>query len=209
MAQRTIIVILLVIAIVAVVVWAVQRNNDDSVSEDTLTSVSVFNQTKNGDATITGANPKDILVYTLTVQNNTDKVVSGYVVETNIGDLGELSTLTDAQGANYNASNNSLMWTPLDVPANGSIEKQFSVRVKDTLPTNSDLLMSVRFNNEVSVSVAQPVAVTPAPTPSNATDRPSSYQAPTTGPSLWFAFLLALTFTAGVVLYRAATKIKI
>jgi hypothetical protein len=104
-----------------------------------------------------------------------------------------------------------LMWTPLDIPGQGSIEKQFTVRIKDTLPEGSDLLMSVSYNNEVIVSVAKSVTVTPpppAPQPTPAVSQPP-YKAPTTGPSAWFAFMLAMAFTAGVILYRTSKRISV
>ncbi|HYC29701.1 MAG TPA: hypothetical protein VEB42_12805 [Chitinophagaceae bacterium] len=204
MARRTIITVIILLAIAALIFWYQQSRDNDDASADVTQSVSVFNRTKNADATTVTASPNDELVYSLKVQNDTDEVVSSYVVETNIEDISELATLIDAQGANYNASTSSLTWTPQDVPANGAIEKQFTVRVKENLPTDSDLLMSARYNNEVLVSVGRgPVAVTPTPAPT-----PTPYKAPSSGPSAWFAFLLAIAFTAGIVLYRAAKNIQ-
>lgn len=212
MARRTILSILVLVVAIAVIVWFAAFRNEDDASENTELSVSVFNQTKNAEGTSVDANPKDVLVYTLNVANTSDDVISGYVVETNIDDLSELATLTEAAGANYNASTNSLMWTPIDVPANSSIQKTFTVSVKDTLPTDSDFVMSTAFGNEANVNVKQVAAVTPAPTPTPVAVNPGSnpsYQAPTTGPSVWFAFMLAMTFTAGIVLYRAAKRINV
>jgi hypothetical protein len=190
--------------------WYQQTRNDGDASEDTQLSISVFNQTKNQDGASVSANPADLLTYTLTVQNTSDDTLAGYVVETSIDDISELATLTDAAGANFNAATNALMWTPLDIPGQGSIQKQFTVRVKDSLPTDSDFVMTASFGGEVATTVSNtPVATpntparTPAPTPVS-----PSYQAPTTGPSFWFAFLLAIAFTAGIVLYRAAKSIQ-
>ncbi len=211
MARKTIITVIVLLGILALLFWYQQSREEDNSSENTELSVSVFNTTKNADATTVTASPEDNLTYTLTVRNTGDETISGYVVETNISDLSELAVLTDAQGANYNASTNSLMWTPLDIPVNGSIEKQFTVRVKPTLPTDSDLMMSVTFNNEVIVSVAPAVAANPTPTPSQTpTQTPAQppYKAPTTGPSMWFAFILAVTFTLGVLLFRASKRIS-
>jgi hypothetical protein len=211
MARKTIVTAIVLIGVLALLYWYQQSRKDDDVSDRTQLSISVFNQTKNADATTTAAAPKDVLVYTLNVQNTSDDDISGYVVETSIDDVSELATLTDAAGANYNASTNALMWTPLDIPANGSIQKTFTVRVKDTLPTDSDFVMTAGFGGEVAVSVTNQVAVAPAPAPTPApvpAPTPSPYQAPTSGPSAWFAFLLAITFTAGVLMYRAAKKIN-
>lgn len=213
MAKKTIITAIVLIAVLGLLFWYQQSRKDDDVSDQVQLSVSVFNQTRNADGSTVAAAPKDALVYTLTVQNISDDSISGYVVETSIDDISELATLTDAAGANYNATTNALMWTPLDIPANGSIEKTFTVRVKDTLPTDSDFVMTASFGGEVAVNVAsQPVAVNPTPTPApNQTPAPtpSPYQAPTTGPSAWFAALLAIMFTAGILMYRAGKRINI
>jgi hypothetical protein len=206
MARRTLITIVILLVVAALIFWYQQSRKDEDVAEDVTQSISAFNRTKNVDATTVTAAPNDELVYSLKVQNDTDEIISSYVVDTNIEDISELATLIDAQGANYNASTNSLTWTPQDIPANGAIERQFTVRVKENLPSDSDLLISARYNNEVLVSVGRGgVAVTPSPSP---TPVAPPYKAPTTGPSAWFAFLLAIAFTAGIVLYRAAKNIQ-
>jgi hypothetical protein len=207
MARKTIITIIALIAVLGILYWIQQSRDNDDASASTVQSVSAYNQTKNADATTVSANPNDVLVYTLTVRNTSDDVVSGYVVETNIEDISELATLTDAQGANYNENTKSLLWTPLDIPANGEIQKTFSVKVKDSLPTDSDLIMTTTYNNEVIVSVAKSQVAGsnnpgPVPTPK------APYKAPTSGPSTWFAVLLALTFTMGIIMYRAGKKIN-
>lgn len=210
--KKIILTIVLLLAVGTLVFWYFEnRSNDSDVSENTVLSTTVYNQTKSADAVTVTANPNDVIVYTLTVSNTSEDVIPGYVVETNIGDLSELANLTDAAGANYNANTNSLMWTPLDIPAEGSITKEFTVRVKENLPAGSDLLMTLSFNNEVAVAVA-PAQVAgnanPTPTP-NPTPGPSpSYAAPTTGPSLWFAILLGLVFTVGLLLYRTARRMN-
>lgn len=212
MAKKTIITAIVLIGVLALLFWYQESRKDDDVSDKTQLSISVFNQTKNADGSTVNAAPKDVLVYTLSVQNTSDDTISSYVVETSIDDISELATLTDAAGANYNATTNALMWTPLDIPANGSIEKTFTVRVKDTLPTDSDFVMTTSFGGEVAVNVANEVAVTPTPTPTpNQTPAPtpSPYKAPTTGPSAWFALLLAIMFTGGILMYRAGKKINV
>jgi hypothetical protein len=208
MAKRTILIIVALLVLLALLFWYQQANKDNDANASVIQTVSVFNKTKNADATTIPANAGDELVYTLNVQNTSDEVISSYVVETNIADASELATLTDAQGANYNAGTNSLTWTPLDIPGNGSIERQFTVRVKDTLPAESDLLISVRYDNEVLVNVTRTAVVTPIPKPTPS-PTPSPFTAPRTGPSVWFAFILAIAFTAGIVLYKASKSIKV
>lgn len=216
MARKTIVTVVVLLALLGLLYWYQSSRDNDATAGQTELSTTVFNRTKNADAQTVTANPRDELVYTLNVRNTSDETVSGYVVETSIDDISELATLIDAQGANYNASTNSLMWTPLDIPANGSIEKQFTVRVKESLPSDSDLMMTVTYGNESLVSVSrETVAVTPtpsqtpAPTPSQTPAVTPPYKAPTSGPSAWFAFLLAIAFTAGVILYKTAKSISV
>jgi hypothetical protein len=210
MAKKIIIAIAVLAVIGALVFWYQDSQNDDGADSRVQLSLTVFNQTKNSDGATVSANPRDVLVYTLTARNTSDDTVSGYVVETNIDDISQLATLTDAAGANYNASTNSLMWTPLDIPANDQIEKTFTVRIKESLPSDSDMIMSASFGNEILVAVSTEAAPVPTPTltPVANNDQPS-YQAPTTGPSVWFAFVLAILFTAGILMYRLGKRINV
>ena len=153
--------------------------------------------------------PGESVVYALTVENPGKEILAGYIVEASIMDLQELSTLVDAQGANYNSATGSLVWTPLDVAANGSIQKKITVRVKNDLPASSDLVMKLRFGNETSVAVARAQALTPTPSPSSAGGSPgetpgnvAGAYAPQSGPSGWLSFILALGITLSVSIYR-------
>ncbi len=210
MAKKTIATVIVLLLILGGLYWYQQSKKDSNDSTDVDLSVSVYNQTKNADGAAVTASPKDSLVYTLHVENNTNKDIKDYVVETSIDDISQQATLIDAQGASFDAGNNSIMWTPLDVPANGSIEKQFTVRVKDTLSEDSDLVMTVSFGNELAVSTVRTASpsTNPGPTPVPVVAKPP-YKAPVSGPSAWFAFLLAISFTAGIVLYRTAKRISL
>ncbi len=205
MRNRTIVVIILLVAI-ALIIWAVQynRNKDKNNSTNPNLSVSVQNQIQNADGVTTSAHPKDKLVYTLTAENPSDKVIEGYVIEVGIGDVTKVATLTDAQGANYSSGSNSLVWTPLDIPANGQIQKQFTVQVKDTLPAAvTDRVAKVSYNNQVVTNLATGTA-TPR---SGTTGSGVSYQAPKTGIPGWVSFYLASFITFGVFLFRFAYKL--
>jgi hypothetical protein len=208
MTRNRTIALVLVLVVIAVVSWAIYHNkhkNDNNTTNPNL-SILVQNQTQNADGTTATAHPKDNLVYTLTAENPTDKIIGGYVIEVGIGDVTKVATLIDAQGANYNSGNNSLMWTPLDIPAHGSIQKQFTVRVKDALPANTaDRVAKVSYNNEVVTNLGDTHPSTTPPT------RPgqigSGYTAPHTGIPLWISFLLAAFITFGLFLFRIAQKL--
>lgn len=209
--MKRILLIIGVILVVGLAIWFAvrQSNRNKDQAADTVMSVTAFNQTKNTDAVTNPASPRDTVVYTLTIENKGEKVAPGYVVEVNIADISQLATLIDAAGANYNSSNNSLIWTPLDIPAMGSIEKKFTVRVKDPIPANTDGVMSVQFNNEVQVAVrpGQQVATPPASPSGGTTGRTgsvsgdSTYRAPKTGPELPLIVALASAATLAIALF--------
>jgi hypothetical protein len=207
MTRNRTIALVLVLVIIALISWAVYHNkhkNSNTATNPNL-SVAVQDQTQNADGTTVTAHPKDTLIYTLTAQNPTDKVISGYVIQVGIGDVTKVATLIDAQGANYDSSNNSLLWTPLDIPANGSIQKQFTVRIKDVLPANSaDRIAKVSYSNEVVTTLGDTTATTTRP---GVTGSGVTYTAPKTGIPGWISFYLAGFITFGVFLFRIAYKL--
>jgi len=206
--NRTIGIVILLVAI-ALIWYLVYHNKHKNTSTNPNLSVQVQNTTQNADGTQVTAHPKDTLVYTLTAQNPTSKVIPGYVMEVGIGDVTNVATLIDANGANYNSADNSLIWTPLDIPANGSIQKEFTVRVKDTLPADTSARVAkVTFSNQVVTNVADAnPSVTPAGRPGSVGSNGSTYKAPKTGIPGWISFFLAGFLTFGLLLFRLAHKL--
>jgi hypothetical protein len=213
MTKRTIITVIVLAVILGIIFLIQQLNREEEQGNNAVLSVSAYNQTKNDDAAKAAANPKDVIVYTLTAENQSNEPIRGFVFETNIADITELATLIDAQGANYNSGSNSLVWTPIDIPENGSVEKKFTVRIKDELPANSDLTMAVKFNNEVKVSVVRSVATNNngstrgASTDAGSTPGRTDYTAPNTGIPFNVTMVLALCATLGIFLFRLAHKL--
>jgi hypothetical protein len=210
MKKSRILAIVLLIVVVAVIGIAIYHNKhkDDTSTNQPNLSVAVYNSTQSADGTTVTAHAKDNLVYSLTAVNPTDKIISGYVVEVGIANVVNNATLIDAQGANYDSGNSSLIWTPLDIPAQGSIQKQFTVRIKDTLPTDTALrVVKVTYSNEVVTNLADvSPSMTPAGRPGNV-GTGTTYHAPQTGIPGWISFLLASFITFGVLLIRLANKL--
>lgn len=203
----------LVVLIIGAIVWAHFANKDkNAVANVPVLSVSAFNQTKNTSATTVTAEPADVIVFTLTAENQTDKVIPGYVLEANIADLSTGATLTDANGASYNSATNSLVWTPLDINPNESIEKKVTVRVNQ-LPANTNSgALKMKFNNEITINVAsKAVAQTPPPTRGGvvAGTQAPPYKAPVSGPAENIIFALALVSTLGFWMYHRRKAAKI
>ncbi len=203
MAKTTarIITVIIVLIILGVAFGIYQSRKDKKDTATPILSVTAFNQTKNTDATSGNSQPDDVIVFTLTAENPENELISGYIVEANIADIINTATLVDAQGASYNSATNSLVWTPLDIPGNGSIQKQFTVKVN---PVSANTVMRIKFNNEIAVAVAKAtIAGTNNPPP-------TAYVAPTAGGSSNVVLLLSLMTTVGyfaVRKYRTAASI--
>ncbi len=203
MSRRTLISLILLILVIGAIVWfAVSRDNE---APTPLLSVSATNQTKNKPATDQPANPQDVIVYTLTAENQTEEVIPGYIMEVNISEITDKASLVDASGAAYNSATNSLVWTPLDIPANESITKTFSVKV-NSLPANtSNSVLKVKFNNELAIDVS-----TPQVSGSNHPVQPTTpLTAPKSGASEWIPVLLAIISTFAFLAVRKYRFAKI
>ena len=199
MANTTLRIIAIIVAVLVLLGLAYLIARKDSDESDTpVLSVSAFNQTKNGDVGSTTTQPGDVIVFNLTAENKSDKVISGYIVEANISEIIPNAVLLDASGASFNSNTNSLVWTPLDIPAKGSIQKQFSVRVNDVPDANAAL--RIRFNNELTVAIAKPTVA--------GTNNPTTppYVAPATGASLNTILVLSLIST---IAYFAIRKYRV
>jgi hypothetical protein len=206
--NRTIGVVILLIVVALISWFAYRKHKDNTTTTNPNLSVAAYNTTQNADVAAVTSHPKDNIAFTLTAANPSDKVISGFVIEVGISDVTKNATLIDAQGANYDSGSNSLVWTPLDIPANGSIQKQFTVRVKDTLPANTaDRVIKLTYSNQVVVNLN---VSNPSTSP---TGRPgtvgtgSTYHAPKTGIPGWISFYLAAFITFGIMLVRMANKL--
>jgi hypothetical protein len=204
MSKRAIISLLVVALIVGAIIWLVNRRDKENPTP--VLSVSAYNQTKDRPATDTNANPQDVIVYTLTADNQNDDVIEGYVMEANISEITSKASLIDASGAAYNSGTNSLVWTPLDIPAHESISKQFSVRINPLPSGTTTSEMKIKFNNELTISVSSTPTTsgsvtTPSPTPIR--------QAPVSGPAEWLPILLAVLATSGFIAVRKYKLVKI
>ncbi len=111
----------------------------------------------------------DELVYTLRVTNNQDYERINIDISDYIGDILDYATLDTAflesQGGRFDDDDNVLSWSDLTLPANGYVEKQFKVALKDPIPstnqpssvsTTYDCHISNEFGNQVGIEVDCP-----------------------------------------------------
>jgi hypothetical protein len=198
MSRNILIGLIAALLVLGVVIWAISRKTKKTEVVTPVLSVYAFNQTKNVPATQSPAVPNDIVIYTLRAENQSDKVIPGYIVEANISEVTDKATLVEASGASYNSATNSLVWTPLDIPANGSIQKQFSVRVNPFAAGSTPSPMRMKFNNEVVVTLASPQVAGRGVT--SRQNKP--FKAPVSGPADNLSFWLAIIATAGFAVIK-------
>ena len=196
--KRAFAALLVLILIVGALVWFFNRKGNSVNQQATpVLSISSYNQTQNKDATLATARPNDIVVFLLTAENKTAQLIPGYSMEANISEVADKSVLIDAQGASYNSATNSLVWTPLDIPANASIQKQFSVRINQLGVNASSDVLRIKFNNQIQVALAHPVVAGISQTPPL-----TPLKAPVTGPEGDLSLWLALGTASGYFLAR-------
>jgi uncharacterized repeat protein (TIGR01451 family) len=151
---------------------------------DLVLSKKAYNNNQAKDATTVTAKAGDVIAYTLTVKNNGSVPAQNFVFEDNIADILQLADLTSFTGANYDANTKTLTWAAQAIPANGSVEKVFVVKVKNPVPTGTDYVMTNVFGNKVDVPVERP------------------FVAPPTGVAGMISFILALLAVGGYFMYR-------
>ena len=76
--------------------------------------------------------PKDIISYTLTVTNDSEKV-QGSNFEVDVSDILEYADLLD--GGNYNIKDNIMYWNNSSIKPGESKSKFFAIKIKDKIPT--------------------------------------------------------------------------
>ncbi len=201
-------IVLLVLIIVAGAIWyGFSRKEDEADRNEPVLSVSAFNETKNTEASQAAAQPSDTIAFTLKAENPTAEVIPGYVLQADISNVANASTLVDAGGASFNSANNTLVWTPLDIGPNQSIESKFVVRVNDLPAGATTANMSIRYNNEVVIAVSKS-AVAGAETTNTVPAARDPYNAPTSGTSEMLVLGLAMISTFGAFMARKRLKLS-
>jgi len=200
MPKRTLTVLYLSLVIVVVGLgWlAVISQKHQSATSTPILSVTAFNQTKNAIAESITASPQDLILYTLSAENPTNKVIANYRMEVNISDLGDKATLIDANGASFDSSTSSLVWNSVDIPASGSIQKQFSVKINELTAANPNPVIKISFNNVTTVGVSE-AKIAGVATTQKASE---PYKAPKTGPGILPELVFALLCLIGAYAIR-------
>ncbi len=157
-------------------------------------SKRAFNQTQNVNATQVTAKAGDIIVYTLSVQNQGNVTATNYVFQDNLADVLQLSMLNDFGGASFDLGTLTVTWPQVSINAGQTVEKTFSVKVNSTFPAGSDNVMTNVFGNTLNVVVLKPVV--------------AGITAPPTGTTTNVIFLLSTLSIAGFATYRRKDQLK-
>ncbi len=114
------------------------------------------------------AMPGDQISYTLTVQNNSDKITD-FVFTQSISDILEYSALIDTGGGLYSSNNGNLTWPKTTIDKNSKQTRSFVIRLMDQIPATStsvlneksyDCSISSTFGNDLSIKVSCPIVKT-------------------------------------------------
>lgn len=105
---------------------------------------------------ITTANPPhvgDTLQYSLNVQNTGTADKIGYVFSDNIGDVLQYSTLQSPipNSGSYDAGTTTITWPSTTIPKGSTVNRIFTVKVNDPLPTTGDFTMTNTFGTSTKI----------------------------------------------------------
>lgn len=122
---------------------------------------SAFNNTQSINATSKKALAGDVITYTLVTGNIGNDVAYDVVIEDDISDILEYADVTDTKGGKVD--NKVISWDPVDITAGGSVKKEFTVKVKDPIPTDKqdgksyDLEMENEYGDIVVIKIGIPL----------------------------------------------------
>lgn len=150
----------------------------------------------------TTASPGDEIQYTLRVQNIGKAVVKNFVIQENLSDVLDYSSLDHSNGVVLGPLN-ILSWPPVNIAPREIITKQFNVTVKNPLPQialNPDdpqgynNVMTNVYGNAINIAVKPNAIVTIANTANTL---------PNTGPGTSIFIIFMVTAVAGYFYSRA------
>jgi uncharacterized repeat protein (TIGR01451 family) len=169
-----------------------------------LVSKTAANLTENiADANNTTAQPGDVILYTLSAQNDANSTIDQYSFQENLADVMVYADPTDLHGGTLDPNTNAVSWAPVDIAPGATATEQVTVTVKNPIPAavanpanpgEYDLTMTNVFGNTININVP------PAPAQSIVT---TSAALPNTGPGSGLFVAGAIVMIAGYFYGRA------
>ncbi len=120
-------------------------------------SKTAFNQTQNQDATKVVAKAGDIINYNLWTKNNGTAIANGFVVNDDISDILEYADVTNMYSGVMN--NKTITYAAEDIAVSKTINKTFTVKVKNPIPSipqngkSYDFKMENTYGNTIIVTI--------------------------------------------------------
>jgi uncharacterized repeat protein (TIGR01451 family) len=119
----------------------------------------------------TTAKPGDKLKYTVFISNDGGGIAKDFKLDGEFGesinDLLEYSDLIDRGDANFNSKTNFLSWSAVNIAPGETIQKSFTVQVKDPLPLTPvsasdplsyDFVMQNKYGRTVTIHLEKPAS---------------------------------------------------
>jgi PKD repeat protein len=120
------------------------------------------------DATKVTSQASDTIRYTLSTTNSGGSVQKKFIVQDNLTDILEYANVTELNGATLATDANgqqTIVWPAVDIAPGATVVKQFTVQVKDPVPTTArgvsnpdsfDFKMDNVYGNGITVPVETP-----------------------------------------------------
>lgn len=125
-------------------------------------SKTASNVTQNiANANGTTAQAGDVIKYTLKVKNKEKATIKNFVVQENLSDVLVYADLQNPNGGSL-SKNNVLSWHAVNIKPGRTIEKQFTVQIKNPIPQNApnqadpqqyDMIMTNVYGNAVNIKL--------------------------------------------------------
>jgi uncharacterized repeat protein (TIGR01451 family) len=174
-----------------------------------LTCLSRHKTARNDTQRIANANgtmakPGDQITYTLTIHNSSDTAVSKVIMQEDLYDVLQYAKVVSLSGGTIDKAG-QVTWSPVNVPAQGSVQKTIVVRVKDTLPDTPspasnpgsfDMMMTNVFGDTINIKL--PPSITK-------TTETVTQSLPNTGPGE--SLTVAVLFTVFVSYFFARSRL--
>jgi uncharacterized repeat protein (TIGR01451 family) len=116
----------------------------------------------------TTAQPGDQITYTLTLQNSSSATARKVIVAEDLYDVLQYATIVSTNGGSVDKAG-QVSWSPVDIPATGSVQRKIVVRVKDELPTTPspasnpgsyDMVMTNVFGDTINIKLPPSITKT-------------------------------------------------
>ncbi len=125
-------------------------------------SKRAWNDTQNVDAETKPAFREDFITYSLTVRNTSNQPATNYVFTDDLSGVLPLADMVDLGGGQLNG--NTISYSAVTIPANGTVTKTFKVRVKYNLSGSISYQMLNTFGNTVRIVINPPKPYIPPKT---------------------------------------------